>query len=205
MPIVTCQECNKEFNKKIAQIKLSKLHFCSYNCTRIYRIKRSKINNKVICNQCQKEFYKLPSQQIKFPNHFCSSSCAATYRNTHKTHGTRISKLEKYLQEELIKLYDYEFHFNRKDTINSELDIYIPELKLAFELNGVFHYEPIFGEEKLNQIQNNDGRKYQACIEKQIGLCIIDTSWIKYNKISNFKKILDIVNQVILSNLKHSI
>jgi hypothetical protein len=197
MPIINCQECSKEFNKIPCKIERSNLHFCSFLCHKNYIQKEAKIKNKVICKQCQNEFYKVPSEQKITKNNFCSKSCAATYNNTHKTHGTRVSKLEKYLQEELIKLYDYDFHFNRKDTINSELDIYIPELKLAFELNGVFHYEPIFGEEKLSQIQNNDDRKFQACIEKQIGLCIIDTSWIKYNKISNFQKILDIINEVI--------
>jgi len=198
MTKINCHDCNKEFNKVPYKIKNSKLHFCSLSC-RVNNIhKQAEIKNKVMCKQCHKKFYKIPAEQKRTKNNFCTQGCAATYNNTHKTHRTRVSKLEKYLQEELIKLYDYQFHFNRKDAINSELDIYIPELKLAFELNGVFHYEPIFGEEKLSQIQNNDDRKYQACIEKQIGLCIIDTSWIKYNKVSNFQKILDIVNQVII-------
>ena len=35
------------------------------------------------------------------------------------------SKLEKWLEEQLIKMYpNLEIHFNRKDAINSELDIY---------------------------------------------------------------------------------
>ena len=75
-----------------------------------------------------------------------------------------------------------EFHFNRKDTINSELDIYIPSLKIAFELNGIFHYEPIYGPEKLGQINNNDERKMQACIEHGIELCLIDVSTLTYFK-----------------------
>jgi hypothetical protein len=74
---------------------------------------------------------------------------------------------------------------------------YIPEIKLAFELNGIFHYEPIYGTEKLNQIQNNDNRKFQACLEKEIELCVIDTSWIKHNTLPRMNKVLDIVEEVI--------
>jgi len=135
-------------------------------------------------------------------NFFCSSSCAALYNNTHKTKGIRKSKLEFFLEKELPLLYpDLEFHFNRKDAINSELDIFIPSMKLAFELNGIFHYEPIYGDLKLEQIQNNDSRKYQACLEKQIELCIIDTSNLKYFKESNAKPYLDIMVNIINSKL----
>jgi len=65
---------------------------------------------------------------------------------------------------------------NDKTAINSELDIYLPKLRLAFELNGIYHYEPIYGAKKLNQIQNNDHRKFAACYEHGISLCVIDTS-----------------------------
>ncbi len=136
-------------------------------------------------------------------NNFCSQSCAAIYNQSHKTHGYRRSKLEIWLEVELNKLYpSLEIHFNRKDAINSELDIYIPSLKLAFELNGIFHYEPIYGEEQLKKIKNNDTRKYQACLERGIELCIIDTSKIKYFKESTSKPILDIISKIINDKIK---
>jgi len=194
---VTCLNCRTLFQKRPYEVKRTNgKNFCCRKCFNLYQGK-NRINNIKECATCGKKFYKSPSDQKKTKNNFCSRSCAATYNNTHKLSGTRVSKLEVFLQEQLNKNYDFGFHFNRKDTINSELDIYIPELKLAFELNGIFHYEPIYGPEKLNQIQNNDNRKFQACLEKGIELCIIDTSWIKYNKIENFKKVLSIVQQVI--------
>ena len=80
-----------------------------------------------------------------------------------------------------------------------ELDIYIPSLKLAFELNGIYHYEPIHGSDKLNKIQNNDNRKFQACAEQGISLCIIDTSSQSYFKENTSEKFLKIIINIINS------
>jgi len=155
-------------------------------------------NVEVFCAECNKKFHKKLNQINKTNNNFCSQSCAAIYNNAHKKHGTRRSKLEKYLEEELTKLYpNLEIHFNRKDAINSELDIYIPSLSLAFELNGIFHYEPIYGQDKLASIQNNDNRKFQACLENNIELCIIDTSSQKRFTEKSSNKFLSIITNVI--------
>ena len=70
-------------------------------------------------------------------------------------------------------------------------------MKLAFELNGIFHYEPIFGNEKLSKIQKNDTNKFLKCQEKNISLCIIDTSSQKYFKEQTSKKFLDIITNII--------
>lgn len=151
-----------------------------------------------MCKQCSKTFRKYNNQCLKRPNHFCSSSCAATYNNQHKAKGTRVSKLECWLHEQLPLLYpSLEFHFNQKDAINSELDIYIPSLKLAFELNGIFHYEVIYGPEKLAQIQNNDSRKIQACLERGIEICTVDVGWIKRPKLEYHTKILSGITHLI--------
>jgi hypothetical protein len=190
-----CECCEKTFfniKKEVKKVLNNhpaiKLKYCSITC-------RTKKNDKrilICCKQCNKKFKGHNN------DYFCSQSCAATYNNTHKTTGNRRSKLEKYLETELIKLYpDLEILFNNKTIINSELDIYIPSLKLAFELNGIFHYEPIYGENKLQQIQNNDNRKFQACIEHDIELCIIDTSQQKYFKEQTAKKYLLIITEII--------
>ena len=109
---------------------------------------------------------------------FCNRSCSTKYIQLHtKNKGDNRSKLERWIETKLNILYpNLEIHYSRRDTINAELDIYIPSLKLAFELNGVFHYEPIFGEDRLKSAKTNDERKFQACIENNIELCIINTT-----------------------------
>jgi hypothetical protein len=178
------------------------IKYCSTKCHDFARKKRIILN----CTNCGKEINKIQSQinKSKSINHFCSRSCSALYNNTHKTTGSRRSKLEEYLEMKLINLYpNMEIQFNYKNVINSELDIYIPLLKLGFELNGIYHYEPIYGQNKLNQIENNDKRKFQACLERGIELCIIDTSQQKYFKEKTSQKylniIVDLINERLLS------
>lgn len=201
-----CNKCNKKFEKKSKYVKMHLLyrspsnnHFCSRKCHGDFTSKKIQVS----CKQCAKNFLKINAEFQKHPNSFCSKSCAAIYNNTHKTYGYVRSKLEKHLEKDLVEQYPFlEFHFNRKDAINSELDIYIPSLKLAFELNGIFHYEPIFGQDKLEKTQNNDKRKFQACLEKKIELCIIDTSGLKYFKPEKAKKYLNIITEIINNKLK---
>lgn len=129
---------------------------------------------------------------------FCNQSCAAKYTNTHKTWGTRRSKLEGWLEEKLRELYpELDIHCNRTDAIQGELDFYFPGLKLAFELNGIFHYEPIYGTERLGKTQSNDARKFAACTERGIELCILDTSRMKYFKVKWAQDHLKVIQEVL--------
>ena len=201
--IYTCVGCGTDFKRSLRQDYKNRMQGQAPYCSKSCRHQHSKNKKLVSCLNCDKKFYKSSAELIKHPNSFCSHSCSAIYNNTHKTKGCRRSKLEIYLEEQLPKIYpDLDFLFNDKTTINSELDIYIPSLKLAFELNGIFHYEPIYGQDKLNQIKNNDQRKYQACIEHNIELCIIDSSGLKYFKIYTAKKYLDIITNIISSKLQ---
>ena len=184
----------KNLIKHELKFQKGEIKVCSQACKNILKLKETLVN----CKQCNKQFTKKNSAIKKYPNHFCSQSCAASHNNTHKTTGTRRSKLETYLEQQLTSLYpSLAIDFNKKDIINSELDIYIPSLKLAFELNGIYHYEPIHGPDKLNQIQNNDHRKFQACAEQNISLCIIDTSKQKYFKESTSQEFLNIIIDII--------
>lgn len=148
--------------------------FCSQQCNAAF--KKQERNVKATCAYCNKSIFKLLNQSLKYKNHFCSSSCNASYQNKNKIKGTRRSKLEVFLEQKLSELRpNLKVLYSDKTTIGSELDIYIPSLKLAFEIQGIFHYEPIFGQEKLEQIQKNDLEKQTKCEQFGITLIPIDT------------------------------
>lgn len=107
---------------------------------------------------------------------FCNSSCAASYNNKNKKTGHRRSKLEQSLEKHIKEAHpNLLVLYNDKSIIGSELDFYFPDLKLAIELNGIFHYEPIYGEDKLTKIKDNDKQKMSACKDVGIELAVICT------------------------------
>lgn len=206
-----CCWCDKEYEVSSTKKAKSLYHYnregvkyyCSPEC-RFAARGRSKILS-VKCTNCGKVFKPSTKKdkRCKSSNRFCCHSCAATYNNKHKTTGNRRSKLEKWLEEKLSTLYpNLEIKYCDKTAINSELDIYIPSLKLAFELNGIYHYEPIHSQNKLEQIQRNDANKFQLCQENNISLCVIDTSQQKYVTEKYSIKYLDIITKIIEQNKK---
>ncbi len=171
------------------------LRYCSHLCWK----KHSRKMNwaEITCKQCNK-LHEKKNSEIRSDNNFCSRSCSVTYNNLNKKYGIRRSKFEYWLEEKLPKKYtDYEFVFSGKKAVGSELDIYIPSLKLAFEIQGIFHYKPIFGEATLDKIQKNDIRKAKACKENGILLQYIDVSCMKDSTIKNFQKYSHLLYDVI--------
>jgi len=142
---IKCEFCGNIFISTKKQIKkvlsnkpynLVLLKYCSIDC-------RNKSSNKSVivkCKNCDIDFIKNKHRLCE--NNFCSQSCSASYHNKNKTTGIRRSKLEIYLENNLKQIYtNLEIIFNNKKVIGSELDIYIPTLKIAFELNGIHHYK----------------------------------------------------------------
>jgi hypothetical protein len=156
------------------------------------------------CKNCNIKFDRRESSNKKTNsgNFFCSQSCSTTFNNKNKSHGNRRSKLEVWLENELKTIYpNLPIDFNSKDAIGSELDIFFPTINFAVELNGIFHYEPIYGVDKLNKIQENDKSKTKLCHDLKIDLCIIDVSEQKYVKPSTSKKYLDIITNIVNERL----
>lgn len=113
-----------------------------------------------------------------------------------------MSKLEKWLQPRLKEAYpNLLMEFNEK-TIGSELDIYIPGMKLAFEVNGRFHYEPVFSEAHLKAIKANDAAKHEQCRRNNIELVTIDARELKYLTHKKGRRYLNQITEKIDKNLQ---
>lgn len=75
--LVNCSECKKEYDKKIAQIKLYKNSYCSSKCRSLHTTKIVTLS----CKVCKKEAQRKPSELKRINNVFCSSVCANYYNN----------------------------------------------------------------------------------------------------------------------------
>lgn len=180
--LINCSYCKiPSYHPRYAVLKSIKkrklLFFCNQNCSKQYNNK----SQTFLCETCGVSVTKQLCQIKITKHHFCSRNCAAIYHNTHKTNGTRRSKLEKYLESNIqINFPTLNCLYNNVKIIGSELDIFIPSLNLAIQINGPLHFKPIYGIVKLNRIIELDNIKRQICQQLNIKLIEIDVSKDSY-------------------------
>lgn len=188
----TCQQCGSNFESSGKEPK-----YCSYKCrgialdAKLHETKECKhcgepslarnlhrhekvcLSYNRTCKMCQKDFRVNNTTRR---NTFCSQSCSTTYNNSRRKSGIRRSKLEFFIEAQLLASYpDLKIRFNSITDMGFELDVYIPELNLAFEINGIVHYKNIYGQEKYLRIKTNDRNKIVKCHEHDIALIVLDT------------------------------
>lgn len=83
------------------------------------------------------------------------------------------SKIEKYLLFNLRKLnYRVDFHTrNLLSTQKLQVDLFLPDLGVAIEVDGPSHYEPVWGQEALERTQWADQEKNGLLLGR--GYCVI--------------------------------
>jgi len=59
---------------------------------------------------------------------------------------------------------------NDKSAIKRELDVYLPDYKIAIEIDGICHWKAIYGEETLAKVQIRDKKKSKLCEDAGITL-----------------------------------
>lgn len=103
--------------------------------------------------------------------------------------GKGISKPEKELIDYIEAIYGEVITRDRKTIAPHELDIFIPELRLAIEFNGVYWHS-----ERQGKGQNYHHNKWQKCQEKGINLLMVwDDEW-KNDKKSIKQKLKSILS-----------
>lgn len=93
-----------------------------------------------------------------------------TWNNFLKQCDVEMPKGSSILQRHILKRLKQEYNtleicHRFRSAIPSKLqfDIYLPELKLAFQINGISHYQPIYGQKSFLRTTKNDKIKMQQC------------------------------------------
>lgn len=196
---LTCDGCGVKFTRIKSECNKEKLNYCTATCRP--RVSGLQTHN---CLTCNAEVKRYASLIPKNGNVFCNNSCAAIWKNKNRDQAipTR-SKLEKWLEEQLNNQFTgLIILFNKTTKIGMELDIHVPTLNLAFEINGIFHYEDVFKNGLLTRRLELDEKKRQLCLENKIKLVEIDTREQKYFTEKSSKRYLDIITNKIKERLE---
>lgn len=198
---VICFNCNKSFTKIPSRMNNRKqkpkiTHYCSLKCL----TEHNTVNLQIKCKWCGKSkiVNHAKLKKSKSGNMFCNQSCAASYNNTQRRKSRR-SKCEIILFNMLCAEFsNIEFLPNNKSMLNGyEIDIAVPSLNLGIEWNGIVHYKPIYGEEKLLKIQTIDQKKIHIAAEQNINLIIIPDLVSTTSKISEaYHQICSIIKEI---------
>lgn len=83
------------------------------------------------------------------------------------------SALEKFILESLIE-YGYHVEFHKEHWVEREalqIDLFLPDLRVAIEVDGPSHFKNIWGHEHLQKNQQRDNEKTGLLLNR--GLCIV--------------------------------
>lgn len=144
------------------------------------------------CLTCGKTFYRSKRKILRVMNNpasrdrldFCGRPCSAKFLNTFKRHRSKFEIFtEQYLNQNLPEyLPNFPIFYNVRDLFSEshEVDIYCPTIKVAIEINGLHHYEPIFSQERFVETIKNDNAVASCCYEEGICLVVFNTSEMQH-------------------------
>lgn len=143
------------------------------NCKRRFK-KKKKFVARMLHGKLRKVFCRYCSEKQRF--------------NT--SSGTR-SKAEVLICALIMHEFpnlDVKFNDRKQLPSGLELDIYIPDYKFAIEVNGIFHYEAIHGEDRLARVVKRDLAKKEEAKSLGIRLLIIDTHIVENKLLKGYLK-----------------
>jgi hypothetical protein len=194
-----CESCSREERKSTAKEfiqKSRKQHGDKYDYSKvIYEHSWKKV--VIVCNK-HGEFSQKPV------NHVRGRGCP-------KCAGSNGENMMRDLLENTIFPHKKfptirpEFLKNPETGWPLELDCYNDEMKLAFEFQGIQHYQPVKrygGQKRFEQQQKQDQLKRELCSKEGVVLIEVDTRPI--NKIRNKNKIKQKILQILLDKLEQT-
>lgn len=153
-----CPKCGSEASGKSKRLdpqvfiqRCKDIHGDLYDYTNtFYKTGLEKIS--IFCNRCKKEFQQFPHFHL-----YNASGCPDCAKKTSKEEKEVVTFIETFYKKEIIE--------NTRELISPyELDIYIPEKKIAIEYNGlVWHTEEHVG-------KDSHSRKSKKCDDLNIQL-----------------------------------
>lgn len=168
--------CGSPVSVSLGHMKRYKAKYCSFKCTGIGKQKRKIVNCANCGSPVSRAFCHLKRNKLTFCNRVCQNS----YFLLNPTSPIRRSKFEEWVETKIGEDFPtLQAKFNSRKDIGFELDIYIPELKIAFEINGPSHYVPIYGIESLRKKRKKGEQKRKACSKHSIKYHVINISKLK--------------------------
>jgi len=199
-----CPNCGGDITKYVSPSRLRRSSsniFCSKECAHKFNTAK-KINRiDVKCSNCNNDLKITKGRLKNYKFYFCDRKCQNQYAPKFAA-GINRSKLELYLETRLRSICDFELFFNNTVVLDGlELDIWIPSINMAFEINGITHYAPIFGKKKFDRTKKSDDKKLLLCKQKGIELVTIDCRSKKFTYSYGEKILQLIVSKFQTSNL----
>lgn len=206
-----CSFCTRQISVYASQIKVTgDFHFCDTICWSLLRKEQAEKESKIElqCKKCGITFMKHKCRIFPGKNHYCSRACSDYKYQVNRFVRTRPlpihkigrknkrrSYLEYYIEDMIKQIFPTMKYYTNKRFDGFELDFYFPDLLLAVEINGPFHYFPIFGNDALSYVQRRDLRRIESCSSHHVDLRIIPVKestqsirkkefyWLKFERI----------------------
>jgi hypothetical protein len=192
---IKCNKCNNVFNRKIsAHLKLKNCPICNPNKD----TKENFIEKSINVHGYKYDYSKIDYISSKHKvNLICEKGHEISQKANNHLRGTGCPKCNRFNKKEYLVMnfieenYKGEIIQSDRTILNGkEIDIYLPELNLAFEFNGLYWHSELY-KERIYHLN-----KTKECLEKGIQLIHIwEDDW-------DYKH--EIVKSIILNKLGKS-
>jgi len=173
---------NENYNNKVKNLK-------TFNNNLFNKIPNliniTDLEYEIYCDKCKKNYIINKKNYIdrKYRNRECCTNCNPLNKQN--------SELENNLFTYIVDNYDGEIIKSSREIINPyEIDIYLPDLNLAFEFNGVYWHNELYKDKNYHQMKINRCNKINIQL-----IHIYEDDWI-YRQ--------DIIKSMILNKLGKS-